>query len=393
MIEAHTPVATRSVALAAASLLIASSAALSVFYAWTTGEHVGPVVAIAFAAAALGSELLKPLAVIVTLDAARTFRPITASAAALLATVAVVFSLASQLGLSTTTRGDQAAERAAVSDAVTRHAARVHRAEAELATMAPARPAAELAPMADILRATPGSNGCRGEPDGPISRRVCAEVAKLEAEMARADRRAALEAVVSSPAPAGPVTAVGAADPLATALSAYANAAGRPVSTDAVAPWLALPLIALLEVGSALGLLVARSVGRTSAKPADHAQRPRPMTGEREALSAVAAVPSLPAPMAVAQTEGDVVELCGPATGQTAPLPPVALAAEPSTGTAAKLLAELRAKGGELTVTQRGLAARLGVSAARVNHALHELAASGFLSLETSPAGTRVALA
>lgn len=353
MLKPNTRPTGRVVALFAACLLAAASAALSVTYAWQTGSYAGLTVALAFAAAALGGEALKPFAVIVALDSLRTKRVTTSLGAGLFAVAAVVFSVTSELGLAAQTRGDIAAERAANVAAAAAERQREHRANAELAVLTAARTPAELEPQIATLRATPGANGCFGEPDGPISRRVCAEVALLEAEAARARRRATLEAVSAESGLGAAVGKqhVGAADPLATAIAAYASAAGRPTAPETVAPWLALPLVLLLELGSAFGLLIARSIGQPNTRPAPAEQVP-----------VEAAKPALP------------------------------LTTVPDTGATAKLLQELSASGGRFTGGQRGLADRVGVSVGRLNEVLHQLADAGRVKVTTGRTGTSVAL-
>lgn len=336
-----------------ATLLIASSAALGAYYGFTIGAHYHVALGIVFAAAALGGEILKPLAVVGAADAVKARDVGRFVAAALLAVACIGYSLASELSLAAGTRGDAAAARSAEIDARTAAQERRTRAVAELAALPVARPVDELSALAKRLRTAPGANGCTKEPDGPISRRICGQVADLEAEAARSTRRQKLEVVIAE-ADATLVTgakAVGVADPLAVVLSAYARALGFGASPDALAPWLALIPVLFLEIGSAFALMAVRG----SALP----------------------VPIQPGPDA-ATPPPTAADIPPPADGH---------------GAGATVIELLKAKGGELKGGQRGIAKALGLSKSRANELLHQLARAGRICLETSAQGTCVRLA
>lgn len=315
-----------------ATLLIASSAALGAYYGFTIGAHYHVALGVVFAAAALGGEILKPLAVVGAADAVRSRDGGRFIAAALLAVACIGYSLASELSLAAGTRGDTAAARAA--EIETRQAAQDRRARAvaELAALPVARPVDELNALAKRLRGAPGANGCVREPNGPISRRICGQLADLEAEAARSLRRQQLEAVAAEADAtiAARAAPVGTADPLATAIAAYGRALGFNAAPEALAPWLALIPVLFLEIGSAFALMAVRT------SP--------PRRGPDQAAGAT------------------VIEL-------------------------------LKAKGGELKGGQRGIAKALGLSKSRANELLHELARAGRICLETSAQGTSVRLA
>jgi len=240
---------------AGAVLLIAASASLGTYYAFTLGSHFGRVVAVAFAAMALGGELLKPVAVEQAF-AAGWRQPARALACLAVAGVAILYSLTAELAFSAGARGDLAASRKAAGDAAAAALARRQRAEAELAGLKPTRAVGEL----EALHAKQPGRDCAAL-NGSF-RVVCQRPGPYAAELARARRRAELEAVIAAAGEAaGGPSAVGEADPQAAAVSAYLTAAGWPVRAEQAATWLHLLPVLLLEIGSALGLLVARAPG------------------------------------------------------------------------------------------------------------------------------------
>lgn len=368
--------AARMTALAGATLLIAASAALSTLYAWQVGSHAGLPVAVALAAAALGGELLKPFAVAAVADCARTSRWWHALAAALLAGAAVAFSFTSELGLAATARSDRAAERTAARETGQALREGRDRAVAELNALPVARSAAEIQPQIALLVATPGANGCVAHPDGPISRSVCGEVNRLQAEAARAQRRAELEEAIAladsrlaGDAGASPHVA---SDPLAATLAAYAVASGRPLAPDDFAPWLALPLVVLLEIGSAFGVMVARATG-TIGPPVCQADADAGIAPDRRGAG------------------GEQRDEPPPVTEQRTPEPPATPVA-PSDAVAAAVLGLIASRGGKVAAAQRELASAVGFPLSRVNGTLHRMAAAGQISLDIGKTGTVIAL-
>lgn len=243
---------------AGATLLVTASALLGAYYGYLVGSHSHQVVGLIFAAAALGGECVKPFAVGAALDAFGRWQFLRGAACALLAVVAVVYSVTSELGLAAASRGDHTAARQSTLDKAASVKSESDRAQAELTTLLPARDGLEA--QIRNLKATPGANGCE-KIDGPISRDTCKAVADLEIEAARAKRRAELEAALrSAPASTDRQPAVKDADPLAAALAAYLGALGWAVDPDGLSPWLLLIPVLFLELGSALGVVVVRSM-------------------------------------------------------------------------------------------------------------------------------------
>lgn len=347
----------RVLGLGGAILLISASAALGAYYGYTVGAHHHMALGVVFAAAALGGEILKPLAVVGAIDAGRAREFGRAMVCAVLAFICVVYSLASELSLAAGSRGDLAASRDAALSSRQSASERRRLAFTELDALAPSRPEGELHALAARLRATPGANNCDGMPDGPISRRVCGEVADLEAEAARSKRRRELETRISEVDATllDGRQAVGVADPLASTLATYARALGIELRSVTLSPWLALVPVLFLEVGSAFALVVT---GRRTAVP-DIPETPK--SGQLQ-------TPNDDKPSGTADA----------GAGQS-----------PS----ATVIELLKTTGGELRGGQRGIAKALGVSKSRANELLHKLADTGQIHLETSPNGTFVRLA
>lgn len=287
-----------AIARLGALLLIAASAALGTTYAYALGAHFGPWVAYAFAAMALGGELVKPVAI------ERAFahglrRPVSALVCLAVASVAIAYSLTAELGFSAGARGDLAARRASEIEAARRARAASVRAGDELARLKPARPVAELEAL--VAGAKPH---CRIVVGHGFRDTVCSKPAALVAELARAKRRAELEAAIAAADKVD--TTVAEADPQAAAVVAYLAAAGIVAAPATVATWLHLLPVLLLEIGSAFGLLVAGGGQRlpaaraTVAAPATVAEpAPAPMATVAEAHvrpATVATVASGPRP-------------------------------------------------------------------------------------------------
>jgi hypothetical protein len=337
-------------------------------------------------------------------------------ALAILATVAIAYSLSAELTLMAGSRGDVVAERQAVLDASTDSAADAKRArerydsaKAELITLPASRGAGELQAEIEALLLTPGADGC-ATINGKVTAKVCPQVAALRIEKARADRRAALEAIMATPLPVIAATSnvhpqssgksVKDADPGASALSTYLAALGIVLPATLLTDWLALVPVVALELGSALaGVLVQACHGPRERKLGEIAQTEAPgNTSAQEIVNGVPShvgtvVPALsPLPTsAVSQEPRGSVPACprkpddaddddhGPSNGARL-------------GTA--LLGHLKAQGGKVTAGQRGLARLLGASTTELNRTIHRLAAAGVLMVTADRlAGTTLELA
>lgn len=259
---------TNFVATFAAWALIASSAAIGVTFGFHLGSQYHAGLACVFALAALGGEILKPFAVLGVVQAVRRVNLTQCAACLVLALVCIIYSLAADLSISSTIRGDLAAQRGAKAEARKTAQESHTRALAELRGLPPARPERLLRVQIEALAATPGAE-CGADPGskkyGPISRRVCPRVAELKSELAVAQRRSVLEdrvdVATTKLASASTDEAVKHADPLAASVAVYAGALGWKWDASSISPWLALLIPLFIEIGSSLGLVVAAFVG------------------------------------------------------------------------------------------------------------------------------------
>ena len=110
-----TPVA-RRIAFAGATTLTVISATCCALFGWQIGLHHSVVLAALMGGAALAAEALKPIAVVAAIDAGRRWHLLSAGLFALLAAVLITYSVAAELSLSSTVRGDLAAQRAAATE-------------------------------------------------------------------------------------------------------------------------------------------------------------------------------------------------------------------------------------------------------------------------------------
>jgi hypothetical protein len=376
--DALTPPAPSSVALSLAAVpagcLVIASAGFGAVFAWQTGSTHGPLLGCLSVLMALGLEVAKPLAVSGMLDAAKSWQFARAGLLALLAAVAVLFSLTAELQLMARGRADGVADRQSETTRAT-DAQRVRdRLDRELAALPkPTRSAAELEPViAGKLASRRDLDGCTGWLPDAKARAVCIEVAGLTAERAKAERWEALRARLDeAEATAAATGTAKTADPGSAALAAYLEAVGLKVDPSTLGNWLVLVGVIALEVGSALAGVLAK---------------PTPCADAAQLLSSPPR-DTLPSPVQ----------------------PPLAITAEPvgtpaitgvaDTGQGArhsarqKVIDALKANGGTVTASQRELAARVGVSPARVGQVLSALAADGTVTLRTGTTSTRVVLA
>lgn len=377
----------RRLGVAGAFLLISASATLSAYYGFTVGAHVHVALGVVFAGAALGGECLKPFAVAQSLSAIRSREWLQGITCALLAAVCVAYSFASELSLAAGARGDLAAARGAAADNRQAIKDRRERAKAELKSIAPARSADVLQPLIDALKQTKGADGCNGTPKLSDARAACAKAADFESEAARARQRATLEARISEADAllAKPESATSSADPLASAVAAYAGAAGHPVQADAVSPWLALIPVLFLEFGSALSLVVLRAVSA----PAPSQRTPADGLGTNTELGfAAGELPTHPGQQTPASGEPE-----GSGKTNVEPLRPARKPKADEQKIAAAVLAFVAGCGGKTFAGQRAIARAVGYSKSRVNEVLADLAAAGQIVLRPTPQGTAVALA
>lgn len=387
------PAVARTAALSSSCLLVVASTGFGCVFAWGQGSQHGPLMAALSVVMATGLELAKPLAVTGAFAAARDWQPGRALGLALLAVLAVAYSLTAELTLMAGTRGDLAAERAERADAATNARSRRDRIEAELTALGTLRPATTIHAEIEGLLIDPRVGDC-SKIDGPKSRATCPVVANLRAELATTERRETLErtlAGLSAPPGATAAAAVKAADPGATALVAYLTALGLTnVSPAGIAEFLVLVPVLALEIGSALAAVLARSPVETPTAPAGSVHATR---------SCVDLEPTEPGLDTLARPEGAAVdtqsagrtgaEACGQGVSKGArgqvqgPTSAVQGRRHGQPTDVGKKAAEsrivdaLRSRGGSLDASVRALAVSIGAKRSTVHNALVGLLAAG----------------
>lgn len=359
--------------LSAASL-VSASAGLGAVYAWQTGSAHGTVLAMLFVMFAVGLELAKPLAVVTTLKALQSWSLVRGTALAVLALMAITYSLTAELTLMAGTRGDVVAQRQAALDAssatqadLKRARERYEAAKAELATLAPTQPSASLQAEIDGLLLTPGSEGCTTI-NGKVTREVCPKVAALKVEKARAERREVLAATLAKPLPVAITphrSQVKEADPGASALATYLAAIGIVLPATVLTDWLALVPVLALEIGSALAGVLVQAVSGPKQVAVGQIRRCEDVKEpiQRDATTEVGQVGHAKetAPSGDAGQEGERVKRA--------------------------ILTKLEEQG-EVEGSQRGLAALIGTSRPTVRRAINALMLAGVIAAEATRNGT-----
>ena len=331
-------------AYSAAVLLAVASATTNVSSAIAkhdslSGQFIAGSVALAVAVLAL-------IALPAALASLRDRQYTNAALAALAFTLAATFSISAALGTLGKPRLESSLHADADVSTRTRLNAERNRVLAELATLAPARASAELNSLVAAKLATSGANGCV-KTDGPISTRICSEVASLQSEAQRFERISALSGTVARID--GQLSALGRpsiANSDAAALVAVAAVFGVTIDPNAVNVGLMCLAVAILEVGSGLSLAVAQSM-----RVASPVIRDVPSIAQGEPMTAVVSVPAIIVPTTAKPANG--------------------LASD-----AAKQVLDLvRNAGGELHVASKNaLAKQVGASSGTLNRALASLA-------------------
>jgi hypothetical protein len=333
----------RPIACCSAIGLVIASAGFGAVYAWRVGFEHSYLLAALSVTFAIALELTKPLAVHGALQAFGGWSPVRAIALALLALVAVVYNLTSELALMSTSRVDLTASRASEAYQAKANMEKYERARQELTQLKPSRPVSEL----EALVAAAPSH-CRIVVGHGVRDTVCQKPGALLAELGRAKRRVELEAVIQAIPLAQHQVAV--ADPGAASLAVYLSALGITVPVETVATWLNLVPVIALELGSALaGVLVASVSPRVTVTQA--VSQPRALVA--------ASVPQLPA--------SDLGE---------------------RHRVASQIVSHLRANGGQAEGSHRSLGKLLGADRNTVSRALRGLATSGVIAVQATRQGS-----
>ena len=207
---------------------------------------------------AVALEGCKPLAVASAFAAFRSWALVRGAAFALLAIVAVAYSLTAELTLMATARSDLIAERAASAKSAKSTDGKRERIEAELGKLSNTRPVETV--RAEIIGhlSDPRIGDCNTI-DGPRSRAICPTVNTLRVELGNAQRREKLEAELAT-LQANRQSTDKKADPGAHALSVYLAALGLTVASGLLSDWLTLIPVLALEIGAALAVLLVQAV-------------------------------------------------------------------------------------------------------------------------------------
>ena len=264
-------------------------------------------------------------------------------------------------------------------------------AKAELDALAAARSRAELDPQIRTLKATKGANNCDTR-DGPISRKVCAEADELEAEAARADRRAKLADMMKEANKALDAIGTGTiANSDAVALASYLASIGVKADPEVINKLLVLLAVLVIECGGGVSLAIGMSLG------APGAAKTHNVSGANGHVST--AVVSARTQVSRTHQDTSVGHVPRAALNQTARCPPemsagprIPLDTNVQSASGVRLLDLIRDKGGVLVGGQRSIARMLGWSKSRLHDALHDLARAGLVKLTTGRTGTLVQL-
>lgn len=357
-----------------------ASAGFGAIYAWHTGSYHGPVLGALSVLMALGLEGAKPFAIEGVFAALRSWSIGRAVAMAALGLVAVAYSLTAELSLIASIRADNATERTLAGDSADAARARYNDAKRELDALPSSRPAGTVAAEVERLRTTPGLASCddtSAKGYGPITRRVCAEIATLRAEMETAAQRERLRqtlAAAERDMATTPPTTKG--EPAASAMATYLAAFGISVAVASLSEWLALMPVLALEIGSALALVLVHGTNVGTGAPKNGTRGP--IEALRFRRTAVPSV-SKGASAGAANESPDRNTVTPTLEARNAPLK-------------IALVAHLREAGGSLRTGQRALAKALGTSTTELHRTLHALAATGVIALTAAPTGTELRL-
>ena len=344
----------------AAFALIGVSIAFNVGAALERADTLPGQIAWAVASAASdGLKVLCPLALVATLSR-RAWGE--AAAVTLVLVVTATYSLTSAITFAHGSRDAVTASRidAAQTASLTRQA--FDTATAQLAALGTARLAGEVTAERDAILSDPRAGGC-ATLDGPFTKLHCPQVATLTGELARAQERQRLETDVAQlRSELAALPAVSAPDPAASAVAGYLALFGFKAPPEAVAFWLSALAVALVEVGSAFGLVVAGALAHV---PPSAVAIGLPSLATKQAEPAD--VPSAALPVAV---EAPVV------------------VAKPSDPALVRLKAA--ANSGVIDASQSELARVLGTSKTAAHRTLHRLAELGAISMTSGTRGTHI---
>ncbi|MGE0056005.1 MAG: helix-turn-helix transcriptional regulator [Hyphomicrobium sp.] len=362
--------------------LFAASASTNALYGWAKSDFLPQQ--LTWAAVSVAASVILAIAPSAFLQAIRA----RALAGAIMASLAFClcgsYSLTAAIGASAGYRMTAQSEQDTQSGKRQRLERSYAAANSELAKLASARPVGELSARISALKMTPGANGCTKEPDGPISRKVCKEVADLEIEHARAQRRGKLEVqAADASAELSHLGSSKVANTDATALSGYLAVAGVPLSVDALNRWLALLAVALVEFGGGIAFALAQLLRVERQDASQTPPRPSFRATSRYSLEHMehGLAPSEP-------DSTDFLELAKQSEGGTADVPKLVIADD----LPGRVVELVRSHGTQLMGSHRTFATALGCSHTQVARVLSDLEAAGTISLTKGKSGTVIQL-
>jgi hypothetical protein len=351
-----------------AAIFTGASGTINVTYGWQKGSDLaGSLTWSAVAAAVAIVFALSWPALIRSLETRRW-------SAAMVALVALVlagsYSVTAALGSAAGGRANAAITETATIDARRKAQDAYDAAKAELATLKPARPVAELEA---IVARNPEAGGRCTFLNGSI-RTVCPPH-PLAPELARAKRRAELEGKIERAA--GELASTGPtrqANSDAKALSSYLLAVGLDTDAERVNKLLVLLAVLMIEAGGGLSLALGMALGgRPPSRDWPHVSSP-PDSGR----------PTLNAP--------DALPFGCPTAPGTVRVQPAVTVRPPDDERDGAVVGWLRGHGGR-TVGVRRLADALGRPRSTVSDQLRRLASQGHVSLTRGRRGLVIELA
>jgi hypothetical protein len=357
-------------------VLVTASAATNATYGWYKTEQLPyQIIWASVSIAASGILAIGPT----TLLKALRQRMVAGSVVALMAiAICGAYSFTAAIGASAGQRITAEVTQTDVDGTRTRLQTAYKTAKDELGSLPPsAATVAELDAKIAALKLTPGANGC-AVIDGPVTKRVCPEVASLEIERAREARREQLQTTMADATrelkKLGPPKV---ANTDAAAISGYLAVAGITVSTEALNRWLALLAVALVEFGGGLAFALASILLR------------EPVTAPTIASEAPSNQPKTKA----VDTDDEPEKIEARPTLKLVSNRKVQRKPSAHANFSERMLTLVKDSGGQMYAGHRPLAKVLGCSSAHVANVLRDLSDAGHVTVQATKTGTVIRLA
>lgn len=355
------PTSIRLVVGIASTGLVIASAGMGALFAFKLGSQQGIIFAALAVIMAVGLETVKPFAVSQALIAFAAWSIARGIGLALLALIAIAYSLTAEISLAAMSRTDLIATRKADSSKASSTGTQYANAVEELKSLKDVRTKQQL--QAEIVKLNADNPRISCQPlGGPVSREICPKIAALEGEQSRADRRAALERIVDRYTQSSNGELQKIDDPGADAMKTYLASLGINADVHTITNYLTLVFVLALELGSALSVVLLNSMSAPANNAALHAAHQMPHTHHA-------------VPQTIIEPELDSSRA-------------QRLRKEASE----KLMMHLM-QHGEIHQTERGMQQLFGSDKSTIRRAVLELARLGVITHEPSKKGTRIRLA